>query len=113
MYKSLRVLIYFFFCIQHQHPSSHPTSVPNTNLREARERLSQALRLVKYCGVLPNLIYGVNMNLSIEQLTCINENLSSLWEIVAYADDLSKEEIIKHLKTNLHQLDDIFKCVES
>lgn len=53
------------------------------------------------------------MNLSIEQLTCINENLSSLWEIVAYADDLSKEEIIKHLKTNLHQLDEIFKCVES
>ena len=53
------------------------------------------------------------MNLSIEQLTAINCNLSSLWEIVAYADDLSKEEIIKHLKVNLHQLDDIFKCVES
>lgn len=52
------------------------------------------------------------MNFSIEQLTYINENLSSLWEIVAYADDLSKEEIIKHLKTNLKQLDDIFKCVE-
>ena len=53
------------------------------------------------------------MNLSIEQLTSINGNLSSLWEIVAYADDLSKEEIIKHLKVNLHQLDDILKCVES
>ena len=53
------------------------------------------------------------MNLSIEQLTSINDNLSSLREIVAYADDLSKEEIIKHLKVNLHQLDDIFKCVES
>ena len=53
------------------------------------------------------------MNLSIEQLTSINDNLSSLWEIVAYADDLSKEEIIKHLEVNLHQLDDIFKCVES
>ena len=52
------------------------------------------------------------MNLSIEQLTAINENLSSLWEIVAYAEDLSKEEIIKHLKVNLHQLDEIFKCVE-
>lgn len=53
------------------------------------------------------------MNLSIEQLTCLNDNLSSLWEIVAYADDLSKEEIIEHLKSNLHQLDEIFKCVES
>ena len=53
------------------------------------------------------------MNLSIEQLTCLNDNLSSLWEIVAYADDLSKEEIIEHLKSNLHQLDDILKCVES
>ena len=52
------------------------------------------------------------MNLSIEQLTAINENLSSLWEIIAYAEDLSKEEIIKHLKVNLHQLDEIFKCVE-
>ena len=52
------------------------------------------------------------MNLSIEQLTAINENLSSLWEIVAYAEDLSKQEIIKHLKVNLHQLDEIFKCVE-
>ena len=52
------------------------------------------------------------MNLSIEQLTRINENLSSLWEIVAYAEGLSKEEIIKHLKVNLHQLDEIVKCVE-
>ena len=52
------------------------------------------------------------MNLSTEQLTCINENLSSLWEIVAYAEDLSKEEIIKYLKSNLHQLDDILKWVE-
>jgi hypothetical protein len=72
-----------------------------------------SLRLSQCVGILPNLIYGVNMNLSIEQLTSINDNLSSLWEIVAYADDLSKEEIIKHLKVNLHQLDDIFKCVES
>lgn len=49
------------------------------------------------------------MNLSIEQLTSINDSLSSLWEIVAYADDLSKEDIIKYLKLNLHQIDEVFK----
>ena len=95
--------MYFFFT-QHLYPT--PVSE-----RPGRD-LVLSLRLFQCGGILPNLIYGVNMNLTIEQLTCINENLSSLWEIVAYADDLSKEEIIKHLKTNLHQLDEIFKCVE-
>ena len=35
----------------------------------------------------------------------LNECISSLWELVAYKDDLTKEDILAALESNLHQID--------
>ena len=35
----------------------------------------------------------------------LNECISSLWELVAYKDDLTKEDILTALESNLHQID--------
>lgn len=35
----------------------------------------------------------------------LNECISSLWELVAYKDDLTKEDILATLESNLHQID--------
>jgi hypothetical protein len=35
----------------------------------------------------------------------LNECISSLWELVAYKDNLTKEDILAALESNLHQID--------
>lgn len=35
----------------------------------------------------------------------LNECISSLWELVTYKDDLTKEDILATLESNLHQID--------
>ena len=37
----------------------------------------------------------------------LNECISSLWELVAYKDDLTKEDILTALESNLHQIDSV------
>lgn len=42
----------------------------------------------------------------------LNECISSLWELVAYKDDLTKEDILAALESNLHQIDSAINNID-
>ena len=47
----------------------------------------------------------INYLIPNDSAATLNECISSLWELVAYKDDLTKEDILTALESNLHQID--------
>ena len=47
----------------------------------------------------------INYIISDDSAATINYCISSLWELVAYKDNLTKEDILTTLESNLHQID--------
>ena len=47
----------------------------------------------------------INYLIPNESAAILNECISSLWELVAYKDNLTKEDILTALESNLHQID--------
>ena len=50
--------------------------------------------------------------LSYDSATTLNQCVASLWEVIAFHDELSKSEILQILESNLKQIDSALKCVE-
>ena len=48
-----------------------------------------------------------------DSASTLNQCVASLWEVIAFQDELSKSEILQILEVNLKQIDSALKCVES
>lgn len=48
-----------------------------------------------------------------DSVATLNQCVASLWEVIAFQDELSKSEILQILEVNLKQIDSALKCVES
>lgn len=48
-----------------------------------------------------------------DSASTLNQCVASLWEVIAFQDELSKSEILQILEVNLKQIASALKCVES
>ncbi len=54
----------------------------------------------------------INYIIPNDSAATLNECISSLWELVAYKDDLTKEDILTALESNLHQIDSAINNID-
>ena len=54
----------------------------------------------------------INYLIPHDSAATINDCISSLWELVAYKDDLTKEDILTALESNLHQIDSAINNID-
>ena len=54
----------------------------------------------------------INYIIPNDSAATLNECISSLWELVAYKDDLTKEDILAALESNLHQIDSAINNID-
>ena len=53
------------------------------------------------------------VTITYDSASTLNQCVASLWEVIAFQDELSKSEILQILEVNLKQIDSALKCVES